>query len=93
MIRQPSYAPVHQPPDHLTAFGVWLWRRRPHVRCLGGYDDLLPMVPFLVTRWKMALVVFGHIVLRWDRHTRLGLYKHRYPGHYAGKSCITGDWS
>ena len=61
------------------------------------YDDMLPLVPFLVTRWKLRLDVLltarRITVLRWHRPTRLGKYKHRHPGYYAGRNAWSpNEW-
>lgn len=56
------------------------------------YDDIMPVIPFLVTRWSFRLYVLGLKILNWDRYTRLYLLKCRMPGRYSGLSAWTLDW-
>lgn len=53
------------------------------------YDDLMPVVPFLVTRWSLSLIIFGRGRVRWNRRTTLSRYKQQMPIRLAPRSAWT----
>lgn len=57
------------------------------------YDDLMPVVPWLVTDWRFALSLFGLTLWSWHRASRLRRRKHCMAGRLSGRNQRSGAWA
>ena len=66
------YRPIR---DGIGGWAVYLNRNRIVYLSVEPYDDVMPVVPFLVTRWSFGIGILGRYFRIGNRYTKLHRYK------------------